>query len=114
MPVFDRLLAEAVPALLGGSHRQDEPPVEGGRWPASVVCLPDRRSRELLAELMDEALVHAGPGHLETGRVGASHVTVRALETYREAAGPGDEINRAWTVSPRPSGCSQSTSCSTR
>lgn len=45
---------------------------------------------------MDEALVHAGPGHLETGWMSASHVIVRALEPYREAAGPGDEISMAW------------------
>ncbi len=95
-PVFDDLFGQAVPALLGGSHRRDEPPVDGGRWPVSVVALPDRRTRDLLADVMDEALVHAGPGHFETGRVDASHVTVRALEPYRDAAGPRDAVSKDW------------------
>ncbi|MFC7361696.1 hypothetical protein [Nocardioides astragali] len=47
---------------------------------------------------MDEALVHAGPGHFETGRADASHFTVRALEPYREAASPADEISAAWVA----------------
>lgn len=45
---------------------------------------------------MDEALVHAGPGHFETGRADASHLTVRALEPYRDAASPADEISDDW------------------
>lgn len=97
-PVFDRLFSDAVPALLSGRHRQDEPPVDGGRWPVSVVGLPGERSRGVLTEVMDEALVHAGPGHFETGRADASHFTVRALEPYREAASPADEISAAWVT----------------
>ena len=97
-PVFDRLLDEAVPALLAGRHRQDTPPVDGGRWPVSVVAIPDRRTRDLLSGVMDQALVHAGPGHFETGRPDASHVTVRALEPYREAASPTDAITREWVA----------------
>lgn len=95
-PVFDRLFVEAVPALLAGEHRRDEPPVDGGRWPVSVVAVPDEQARDKMAGLMDEALVHAGPGHFETGRSDASHVTVRALEPYREAASATDEITGEW------------------
>ena len=95
-PVFDRLFSDAVPALISGRHRQDEPPVDGGRWPVSVVCLPGERSRGVLTEVMNEALVHAGPGHFETGSADASHFTVRALEPYREAASHADEISAAW------------------
>ena len=97
-PVFDRLFSDAVPALISGRHRQDEPPVDGGRWPVSVVSLPGERSRDVLTNVMNEALVHAGPGHFETGRTDASHFTVRALEPYREAASPADEISEAWTA----------------
>lgn len=97
-PVFDRLFGQAVPAVLGGTHHQDEPPADGGRWPVSVVCLPDERTRAVLADVMDAALVHAGPGHFETGRRDASHLTVRALEPYREAASPADEISKDWIV----------------
>jgi hypothetical protein len=95
-PVFDRLFSEAVPALLGQRHRQDEPPVEGGRWPVSVVSIPDDQSRAVLGDVMSEALIHAGPGHFETGRTDASHVTVRALEPYRELASPDDAICAEW------------------
>ena len=49
-----------------------------------------------MADLMDEALVHAGPGHFETGRSDASHITVRALEPYREAASATDETTEDW------------------
>jgi hypothetical protein len=95
-PVFDRLLDDAVPALLEGTHRRDEPPVDGGRWPVSVVCIPDARTRDVLACVMGEALAHAGPGHFETGRPDASHVTVRALEPYREAASVTEPITDEW------------------
>jgi hypothetical protein len=95
-PVFDRLIGDAVPALLAGTHRRDEPPVDGGRWPVSVVCLPDAEAREVLAGVMREAATFAGPGHFETGQSDASHVTVRALEPYREAASPTDLITDDW------------------
>lgn len=95
-PVFDRLFTEAVPALLAGEHRWDVAPIEGGRWPVSVVAIVDEPARELLAELMAQALVHAGPGHFETGRPDASHVTVRALEPYRGAASATDQITEQW------------------
>jgi hypothetical protein len=97
-PVFDRLLDEAVPALLAGEHRRDEPPVDGGRWPVSVVAVPDERDRDVLAGVMAEALAYAGPGHFETGRTDASHVTVRALEPYREAASPADPLTAEWVA----------------
>ncbi len=61
-PVFDRLFNEAVAALLTGEHRQDEPPVDGGRWPVSIVAVPGPEVRAVLSDLMDEALVHAGQG----------------------------------------------------
>ena len=95
-PVFDQLFGDAIPALLAGEHRRDEPPVDGGRWPVSVVCIPQQAARDVLAEVMREALALAGPGHFETGRTDASHVTVRALEPYREAAGPEDPITADW------------------
>ncbi len=97
-PVFDRLFDDAVPALLAGTHRQDEPPVDGGRWPVSVVCIPDEQVRRVLAGVMHEALAFAGPGHFETGRPDASHFTVRALEPYRHAASPGDPITDTWVA----------------
>ena len=98
-PVFDRLFGDAVPALLAGTHRQDEAPVDGGRWPVSVVGIPDEPARDALSGVMHEALVFTGPGHFETGRSDASHFTVRALEPYRDAASPKDPITDAWVAS---------------
>jgi hypothetical protein len=95
-PVFDRLCAEAAPVVLAGEHRWDEPPVDGGRWPVTVVAVPDTGTRDVLAALMEEALVHTGPGHFETGR--ASHFTARALEPYREAASPTDPVSGEWAA----------------
>jgi hypothetical protein len=94
--VFERLFDEAVPRLLDGTHYRDEPPLDGGRWPVSVVCLPDSRVRAHLSGLLDEARVHTGPGHFETGREDASHFTVRALEPYREAARASDTVTAEW------------------
>ena len=95
-PVFDRLFSEAVPVLLAGEHRREAPPVDGGRWPVSVVAVPGPESRGVLTDLMDQARVHAGPGHFETGRSDASHITVRALEPYRESACPTDPVSAEW------------------
>lgn len=97
-PVFDRLFDDAVPALLAGEHRRDEPPVDGGRWPVSVVGVPGPEARGVLADLTDDALVHAGPRHFETGRSDASHLTVRALEPYREAASATDKMTGQWVA----------------
>lgn len=94
--VFDRLLDEAEPALLAGTHRRETPPVDGGRWPVSIVAVPDADTRELLAGLMADAERHAGPGHLRTGRTDASHLTLRALEPYRHAAAPDDAVADGW------------------
>lgn len=96
-PVFDVLLEEAVPHVLAGTHRRDEAPVEGGRWPVSVVAspLPDA-VRDRLAVLMEEAILLAGPGHFCTGRPDSVHVTVRALEGFRAAADPGDAVVGRW------------------
>ncbi|MCP3421351.1 hypothetical protein [Nocardioides pinisoli] len=98
-PAFDRLLEDAIPALLAGAHRRDEPPVDGGRWPVSVVCVPDETTRDVLAGVMDEAVTCAGPGHFETGRQDASHFTVRALEPYRAAASAHEPVTDGWISS---------------
>ena len=80
---FDELFDEAVPTVLAGGHGRDEPPVEGGRWPVTVVLLPDDALATRLHEVTLEAARLAGPGHWHTGAAGVSHLTVRALEGYR-------------------------------
>lgn len=100
-PVFDRLFETAVPLVTSGWHQQDRPPTEGGRWPVTVVCIPPRPARERLAELMRAGLRHAGPGHFLTGRPDTSHLTVRALEPYREAASPEEHVATEWLAALR-------------
>ena len=91
-PRFDELFEEAVPRLLAGTHQRDVPPVEGGRWPVSVVLLPDDGLAGRLHALTLEAAAVAGPGHWHTGAADASHFTVRALEGYRSGVGCDDPL----------------------
>lgn len=95
-PVFDRLFESSVDIVRRGDHQRDEPPTDGGRWPVTVVCVPPSAVRDRVSALMREALVHAGPGHFLTGRPDSSHLTVRALEPYREAAAPTDAVTADW------------------
>ena len=88
---FDRLFAEAAPLVDQRLHQRDTPPVDGGRWPLSVLLRPGKTSAEKLEQTMAEAELSAGSGHFRTGIAGSVHFTVRALEPYREAVGDGDE-----------------------
>ena len=88
---FGRLLAEAAPMIRQGSHQRDSPPIDGGRWPVSVVLRPDPALARRLEQAMTEAGGLVGPGHFRTGVADSVHFTVRALELYREAAGEDDE-----------------------
>lgn len=45
---------------------------------------------------MREAITPAGHGHFLTGRLDTSHLTVRALEPYRDAAAPTDPVTGDW------------------
>ena len=56
---FDRLFAEAAPLIEQGGHQLDGPPLEGGRWPVSVVLRPDRACAERLEQAMVEVEVAA-------------------------------------------------------
>jgi hypothetical protein len=94
--VFDQLFESSVDVVLRGEHQCDEPPTDGGRWPVTIVCVPPSAVRDRLSGLMHEALVHAGPGHFLTGRPDSSHLTVRALEPYRDAASPHDAVTADW------------------
>jgi len=89
---FDRLFAEAVPLIQQGLHQRDTPPIEGGRWPVSVVLRPDPASAERLERVMAEVEGLAGTRHFRTGIAGSVHFTVRVLEGYRELVGEHDEV----------------------
>jgi hypothetical protein len=77
-----------------GNHNRDTPPVEGGRWPVSVVLRPptDSPLSHILDELTAEAATLAGPGHWQTGQLGSAHLTVRALEYYRPTVDPREPV----------------------
>lgn len=100
-PVFDKLLERAVPVVMAGEHQQDTPPTDGGRWPLTVVCVPPVDVRRRLEGLMREVVPIAGPGHFLTGRADTSHLTVRALEPYRDAASPTDPVTAEWFAAMR-------------
>ena len=70
--------------MLSGEHAREEPPVDGGRWPVSVVFLPDPRAGARLDDVSHQAAGIAGAGHWRSGALGFSHVTVRALEHHRQ------------------------------
>ncbi|WP_353354381.1 2'-5' RNA ligase family protein [Intrasporangium sp. DVR] len=95
-PVFDQLFDAAVPHVLNRTHQQDVPPVDGGRWPVTVVARPPSAVRDALEELMRDGITTAGAGHFVTGREDSVHLTVRALEPYRDAACPADDVVPLW------------------
>lgn len=81
---FDRLFAQGAPLIRQRLHQRERPPVEGGRWPVSVVLRPDPVAARRLELTMNQAEAYAGPGHFRTGTADAVHFTVRAIELYRE------------------------------
>jgi len=82
---FDRLFAESAPLVSQHLHQRESPPVDGGRWPVTVVLRPDQMVARRLEQAMVDAEVYAGPGHFRTGAADSVHFTVRALELYRES-----------------------------
>ena len=94
--MFERLFATGSADVLAGTHRVDEPPVEGGRWPVTVVSLVDDASAARLDDWTSQLVPLVGPDHFLTGRAQAVHLTVRSLEPYREAAAVSDPIVPAW------------------
>ncbi|MEV8374259.1 hypothetical protein AB0P21_16065 [Kribbella sp. NPDC056861] len=91
---FDQLFESAAPLIANGTHQRDTPPVEGGRWPVSVVLRPpaDSALSQTLDHLTAEAAALAGPGHWQTGQTSSAHLTVRALEYYRPVVDPDEPV----------------------
>lgn len=87
---FDQLFREAAPRVLAQRHTCDVVPTTGGRWPLTAVFLPRRDQGRPLADVVEQLLPLAGPGHFCSGSPDALHVTVRALEHRREAIPRGD------------------------
>jgi len=84
LTTFDRLFAEGAPLVRQRLHQREGPPVEGGRWPVSVVLRPDPLSAWRLERRMTQAEAYAGAGHFRTGTADSVHFTVRALERFRQ------------------------------
>ena len=89
---FDGRFDHAPGLIINQQHRREETPHEGGRWPISIMLTPapDSLVANAVERLMLEAMQYAGPGHWPTGRIGTSHLTVRALEHRRESI-PADD-----------------------
>lgn len=83
MSRFEDLFAESVPLIMEQRHGREQPPVEGGRWPVSVVIFPEGDVAKRLDLITRELIGLAGPGHFHTGIAGSAHLTVRALERFR-------------------------------
>lgn len=89
---YDELFAEGRQRILAGNHQCDTPPVEGGRWPVTILSRLPETASSVLHDLTLELAALAGPGHFLTGVADSAHLTWRALEGYRAAAGPLDEL----------------------
>jgi hypothetical protein len=88
--IVDALFDQARPLLMRQEHQHESRPVEGGRWPISVVLFPDESMAASMEQLMDEVVQIAGGRHFHTGLAGSAHFTVRALEHYRDCVPPND------------------------
>jgi hypothetical protein len=104
MNTFDHLFATAAPLIAAGEHGVDLPLVENGeRWPVSAVlrvAATDPVAQALDALTLEVASI-AGPGHLHTGRLGSAHLTIRALERYREVVDPVEPVIQRYATALR-------------
>ncbi|GAA1555560.1 hypothetical protein [Kribbella lupini] len=104
MNTFDRLFATAGPLIAAGRHNVEIPLVENGnRWPVSAAFTVDPADpvAHRLDALTREAASIAGPGHFQTGQLGSAHLTIRALERYREQVTPADPVVQRYTTALR-------------
>ena len=85
--------------MLAGSHEQDAPPADGGRWGLSAVATLNDQTQQQLTAWAEEIQLLAGDGHRPTGAHGSAHVTVRAIQPHR----PGLD-NRPLRAGDRPGG----------
>lgn len=91
---FDELFRASATLVREGRQQRDSIPVEGGRWPISLVMdQPPELTRALLP-LTSAVLGFVGSGHFVTGHPEAAHITLRALEPRRGATRPGDPFVR--------------------
>lgn len=103
--VFDRLFEAGAPEVLAGTHRCEAPPVDGGRWPVSVIARPPDKMRDRFERWTRRALRCAGKGHFVTGLRDGVHITIRALEPYRDAAAATDPIVGTWLRAMNRAAC---------
>ncbi|HVB54679.1 MAG TPA: hypothetical protein VNF24_10890 [Candidatus Acidoferrales bacterium] len=87
---FDRLHEAGWLAVGAGRAITDTVPADGGRWGMAIVLRPTGAAARRMGELAEEAAVVAGPEQWPTGADTVGHVTVRALEPFR------DQSRRDW------------------
>ena len=87
---FDQLCEHGYEAMRTGSHGQDAPPVDGGRWGLSVIARLDQAAGGRLDHWARRVGAFAGGKHWRTGAAGSAHVTVRAIQPHRAGLGARD------------------------
>ena len=89
MDIFDRLYRDSRDQIISGTNRFEPPLVDGStRWGVAVTLRPSPDVRQVLAAATDEALGLIGGIHWPTGHDGSVHLTVRALDPYRDRPDP--------------------------
>ncbi len=89
MDIFDRLYRESRDRIISGTNRFEPPMTSGSnRWGAAVTLRPSPDVRQILAAATDNALGLISGNHWPTGHDVSVHLTVRALDPYRDTPDP--------------------------
>ena len=99
---FDQLFTDGRKALLNGTHRCQERPVDDSpRWGISALMRPDPSAAEVLDQITHLATAAAGGAHWTTGAAVSSHLTLRSLEPFRSHVPVDDPLVERYAVALR-------------
>jgi len=99
---FDQLFTEGRKALLDGTHRCQERPVDGSpRWGMSALMRPDPSAADVLDQIAHLAAAAAGGAHWTSGATVSSHLTLRSLEPFRSHVPVNDPLVERYAVALR-------------
>ena len=99
---FDQLFAVGRTAVLDGTHRCQERPVDDSpRWGISALMRPDRSAANILDQITLLATAAAGGAHWTSGAAVSSHLTLRSLEPFRSHVPVNDPLVDRYAVALR-------------
>jgi hypothetical protein len=99
---FDQLFTDGRQALLDGTHRCQQSPVDGSpRWGISALLRPDPSATDALDQITHLAAAAAGGAHWTTGAAVSSHLTLRSLEPFRSHVPVDDPLVERYAVALR-------------